>query len=135
MTWSSTAQSIYVTGKRIQQLQGSAPLFYIICQYNGYVFIYMYLFCIRYHSALTHEKFSSLISTRLILIFFCCELLCQIKYIRMTMQHWMTWQEVLSQAYEYEEKAARQMKRQNSNRQAIPAPVIVKSTNPGYESS
>ena len=48
------------------------------------------------------------------------------------MQHWMTWQEVLSQAYEYEEKAARQIKRQNSNRQAIPAPVIVKSTNPGY---
>ena len=51
------------------------------------------------------------------------------------MQHWMTWQEVLSQAYEYEEKAARQMKRQNNNRQAIPAPVTVKSTNPGYEFS
>ena len=50
---------------------------------------------------------------------------------RMMMQHWMSWQEVISQAYLFEEKAANQMKRQNRKFQASPAPVTVKSPNPG----
>ena len=47
------------------------------------------------------------------------------------MQHWMSWQEVISQAYLFEEKAANQMKRQNRKFQAAPAIVTVKSPNPG----
>ena len=118
--------------------------FLMRCNYDGHSYIYIFityflLFC------LSLQYFIFVYSILFHLILFCL-ILSYLVYsssfsivnwhitnqnIRMMMQHWMSWQEVISQAYLFEEKAANQMKRQNRKFQASPAPVTVKSPNPG----